>query len=175
VHDARAETDGMLGSGMARRTTATFDEFYASAWRRAAGWATALTGDVASGEEIAQHAFLALADRYDRLDDPMPYLRRTIVNGARTAHRSDARRVAREQRATIGGSTESPLDVDLLAALARLGTDQRSAVVLRYWADWTDAQIADALGCRASTVRSHLRRGLARLRADLGSDPEAPS
>lgn len=145
----------------------TFEQFYASTWQRAARWAIALTGDVGSGEEVAQNAFLALADRYDTLTAPMPYLRRTIVNGARMAHRSELRRTGREQRSPAGGSTEQPLDLDLLAALAHLSDDQRSAVVLRYWADWADAEIADALGCRTATVRSHLRRGLAGLRTNL--------
>ncbi len=158
---------------MTSRPISTFEQFYASTWRQAARWASALTGDVTSGEEIAQNAFLAVAERFDRLDQPLPYLRRTIVNGARMSHRSDTRRTAREQRAASVGTNEPPLDLDLLAALDRLTTDQRCAVVLRYWADWTDAEIANALGCRASTVRSHLKRGMTRLRTDLRTDTEA--
>ena len=146
-----------------------FQRFYELAWHDAARWAAALTGDVASGEEIAQEAFLAVAGRYSQLDNPAGYLRRAIVNGARMWHRSGSRRVAREHSVASPNVPTQPASVDgeLLDVLACLPYDQRAAVVLRYWADWTDESIAVALDCRPSTVRSHLRRGLRRLRDDL--------
>jgi RNA polymerase sigma factor (sigma-70 family) len=146
-----------------------FQQFYERAWHEAARWAAALTGDVAAGEEVAQEAFLAMAGRYSRLDNPAGYLRRSIVNGARMWQRSGSRRIARERGVATPTVAPPPtaVDGDLLDVLAKLPYDQRAAVVLRYWADWTDESIAAALGCRPSTVRSHLRRGLRRLRADL--------
>ena len=66
----------------------------------------------------------------------------------------------------------------LLTALAALPPRQRAVVVLRYWEDLSDAQVAALLGCSASTVRSQAARALAKLRAsgalaDAGAD-EAP-
>lgn len=148
-----------------------FEEFYASTWHDAARWATALVGDVATGEEVAQESFLQIVDRFETLDSPAAYLRRTIVNTARMHARSASRRSAREQRTATAHATSSVgvsgASAELLEALAGLSEDRRVAVVLRYWADWSDESIADALGCRPSTVRSHLRRGLSDLRAGL--------
>lgn len=148
-----------------------FEVFYASMWRDAARWATALVGDVATGEEVAQESFLQIVDRFEMLDSPVAYLRRTIVNTARMHARAASRRSAREQRIALAHATSSVgvsgASVELLEVLAGLSDDRRAAVVLRYWADWSDESIADALGCRPSTVRSHLRRGLIDLRAGL--------
>jgi RNA polymerase sigma factor (sigma-70 family) len=58
---------------------------------------------------------------------------------------------------------------DLAAALARLPRRQRDAVVLRHLADLSEAETAEALGCGVGTVKSHTHRGLAALRAALGT------
>ena len=55
----------------------------------------------------------------------------------------------------------------MLDALAVLPYKQRAAITLRYWSDWTDDQIADALGCAPSTVRVLLHRGLSSLELRL--------
>jgi RNA polymerase sigma factor (sigma-70 family) len=150
-----------------------FEAFYRDTWRDAVRWATGLTGDRACAEDVAQLAFTAVRDHFERLDNPVGYLRRTIVNLARSEHRSATRRIRREElaapRATwldepfAGGS-------DLLRAVGRLPFDQRAALVLRFWADWDEAAIAEALGCRPTTVRSHVKRALDTLRTlELGS------
>lgn len=168
----------MLMSGMddsevvpAEAPAVGFEEFYASTWRDAARWATALVGDAATGEEVAQDSFLQIVDRFETLDFPVAYLRRTIVNTARMHARAASRRSAREQRTATASATSpvvlSGASAEVLEVLAGLSEDRRAAVVLRYWADWSDESIADALGCRPSTVRSHLRRGLNDLRAGL--------
>lgn len=148
-----------------------FEAFYRDAWRDAVRWATALTGDRAAGEDVAQAAFGAVAARFDRLGNPAGYLRRTIVNTARSEHRSAGRRARREERATPHDSLTVPFDhaTGLLRAVGRLPYDQRAALVLRYWADWDEDAIADALGCRPATVRSHVKRALDTLRT---LDPE---
>ena len=56
---------------------------------------------------------------------------------------------------------------EMLDALARLPYQQRAAITLRYWADWTDEQIADALGCAPATVRVLLHRGIGELRKEI--------
>ncbi|HEY7625786.1 MAG TPA: sigma-70 family RNA polymerase sigma factor [Ilumatobacteraceae bacterium] len=148
--------------------TKEFESFYRRAWHDAARWATALTGDAATGEEIAQDAFIAVARRYADLDNPDGYLRVTVVNLARSAMRSSMRRAWREQR-TVGDDVVvvSHDDGEIVAALGRLSYEQRAVLVLRYWADWDEEAIADALGCRPSTVRSHARRALVLLRQEV--------
>lgn len=77
----------------------------------------------------------------------------------------------------VGSTQEEPLDdiaeasaeaVDLRAALAVLPIQQRIVLVLRYWQDLTETEIADLLGCRPGTVKSRLSRGTAQLRNQLG-------
>ena len=60
------------------------------------------------------------------------------------------------------------MEPGLLAALARLSPRQREVVVLVDAFEWTHREVADLLGIRASSVQTHLERGLARLRAALG-------
>ena len=164
----------MIGR-MDRRADA-FEAFYLEAWGDAVRWARALTGSRAAAEDVAQAAFSAVADRFDRLANPAGYLRRTIVNIARSEHRATERRHRRESRVGADRSLEQGADVafdgvfgggsDLLRRVGRLPYDQRAALVLRYWADWDEPTIADALGCRPATVRSHVKRALDTLRDD---------
>ena len=91
-----------------------------------------------------------------------------MVNRAARGTARTSAPVAGEQRAAAG----SPLAYtqptnDMLDALPRCPTKQRAAVTLRYWADWTDEQIADALGCAPATVRVLLHRGLAALKKEI--------
>lgn len=148
--------------------TEDFEGFYRRAWRDAARWATALTGDVASGEEIAQDAFVLIGPRFAQLTNRDGYLRASVVNLARSSIRSNGRRSLRERRtATPESGSMRVGDNDLLASLDRLSYEQRAVLVLRYWADWDEAAIADALGCQPSTVRSHARRALVLLRKEI--------
>jgi RNA polymerase sigma factor (sigma-70 family) len=147
-----------------------FEAFYARAWRDAVRWASALTGSVVAGEDIAQEAFARLAGRFDSLDNPDGYLRVTIVNLARDDRRASHRRQARELRLVVGEATDDqPIRSGVMDAVARLPYEQRAALVLRYWADWDEATIATALGCRRSTVRSHAKRALDALRASTAT------
>jgi RNA polymerase sigma factor (sigma-70 family) len=152
-----------------------FEAFYRRAWPDAVRWASALTGSVAAGEDIAQEAFARVGGRFDSIDNAEGYLRTTIVNLARDDRRAAQRRAARELR-VVGASAETAPPEDeprLVAALATLSYEQRAALVLRYWADWDEAAIAEALGCRRSTVRSHAKRGLDALRRAIdASDTE---
>jgi RNA polymerase sigma factor (sigma-70 family) len=149
-----------------------FESFYRTKWHDAARWGAALCGNVHRGEEAAQEAFLRIAPRFTGLANPEAYLRRTLINIVHDAHRSASRRDQRERRAASLTVVPDPdaasfPDPDLFAALEALPDQQRSVLVLRYWADWDEAAIADALGCRPATVRSHARRGLAHLRSRL--------
>jgi RNA polymerase sigma factor (sigma-70 family) len=103
-----------------------------------------------------------------RADDPDAYLRRILVNASNRRFRK--RRVTEQPGDLPEVAVEGPADLvgeraALLAALRQLPPRQRAVVVLRYWNDLTDVQIAAALGCSAGTVRSQLSRALATLRA----------
>jgi RNA polymerase sigma-70 factor (sigma-E family) len=134
-----------------------------------------LSGDHALAEDIAHEAFLRVAARRRRLRDPNAvagYLRRTVVNEVRSRRRSLARRLAREKQADawrqIGPSAVDQVEqrMDLVEALQRLPLRQRTAIMLRYWMDLSDAQIADTMGCPVGTVKSCLFRGLESLRKE---------
>ena len=127
-----------------------------------------LTHDAAVAEDVAQDAFVALFGAFDRVEDPVAYLRRCVVNGvyerSRRRQREERRNglvVAAEPTATEG-PTGGIADV-----VAQLPVDQRVAVVLRYWGGLRDHEIAAAMGSRPGTVRSHLSRATARLRKEL--------
>lgn len=98
------------------------------------------------------------------------YLRKTIVNLVRSRHRSRAREAARlDRHARLVAPMSATDDVEPVAgplwdAMSSLPDRQRAALVLRYWLDLSDSDIATTLGCRPSTVRSLLARGVETLR-----------
>ena len=160
------------GDRMRPRTTDTgrsaFDDFYRTHRADALRWAVALVGDRAVAEELAQDALAAVGAKLRTIDNPAGYLRRTVVNRAASWHRSNARERRRLRRATAGQPTSYTSETsEMLDALSALTYRQRAAVTLRYWSDWTDDQIADALDCAPSTVRVLLHRGLAALELHL--------
>lgn len=166
----------MMSGGGDPRTPDPFEGFYRRAWSDAVRWATALTGSVAAGEDLAQDAFGRVRSRFASIDNADGYLRATIVNLARDERRSSDRRAARELRVVGGAAGDAAAtstevrEPRVLNALARLPYEQRATLVLRYWADWDEATIAAALGCRAATVRSHAKRGLDALRKSVDAD-----
>src|SRR6266568_3829064 len=157
-----------------------FSAFVMSRWPGLVRLAFGLTGDRWAAEDIAQatlaRAFVAWR-RVRRADDPDAYLRRILVNTSNRRFRR--RRVAEQPGDPPETAVEGPADLvgeraALLAALRQLPPRQRAVVVLRYWEDLTDTQIAAALGCSPGTVRSQLSRALAKLREDpaLGEGDE---
>lgn len=161
----QASTLGLPGSLM---TTTDFDLFYRTHRADAVRWASALVGNRAVGEELAQDALIAVGRKWKRIDNPGGYLRRTVVNRAASWHRSHARELRRSVRSVAGTpTTYTPATDEMLDQLAALPYQQRAAVTLRYWADWTDEQIAEALECAPATVRTLLHRGIAALRKGM--------
>jgi RNA polymerase sigma-70 factor (sigma-E family) len=131
-----------------------------------------LTGDRAAAEDVAQDAFLRAASRLGSLRDEAAfpaYLHRAVVNGARNR----ARRLSLERRHAVTAPDVAPYALPDLAtrdglwhALQRLPHRQRAALVLRFYLDLSEAEVAARLGCRPGTVKSAVARGLAALRAD---------
>jgi RNA polymerase sigma-70 factor (sigma-E family) len=121
-----------------------------------------LTGSNEVAEDLVQEAFLGLRKHWEDVDQPEAYLRTSVVNASRSWLRRQRtfRRHVRDWRPPL---YENEVD-ELQDALAALPERQRTALVLRFYADLSEASIAEALGCREGTVKSLLHRGLARLR-----------
>lgn len=93
------------------------------------------------------------------------YLYRTVLNQARSHHRTTLRRRVREMR-TASPDVAAPMevDVDVLAAVDKLSVQQRASVVLTYWEDLSPAEVASRLGISEGSVKRHLARARARLK-----------
>jgi len=143
-----------------------FDTVFVALWPSIARFAHLVVGSREVGEELTQEAFLGLLRHFDSVDSPAAYLRRSVVNRA-GRHRT---RVLRE-RVLLAAAREPvqlPPDLDeTWALLARLPARQRAVLVLRFYDDLPEAEIARVLGCRPGTVKSLSSRGLTRLRKDL--------
>ena len=125
-----------------------------------------MTGSNEVAEDVVQDAFARLHGAWDRTENPGAYLRVSVLNGCRSWHRRRLRERDRRHLVAVDDKVSSEAR-ELLDALAGLSHPQRAAVVLRYYEDFSERDIADALGCRPGTVKSHLHRGLARLREVL--------
>jgi RNA polymerase sigma-70 factor (sigma-E family) len=110
----------------------------------------------------------------DRDRSPEPYVRKVLVNAAIDRRRALKRRAeqrleARDQEPAVDDRTGEVANRDLLArSLALLPPRQRAVLVLRYWGDLSEEEIAATLGCSAGTVKSYASRGLARMRELAG-------
>ena len=141
---------------------ASFDDLYRDEYEPMVRLARGLVDAPEIAEEIVQDAFARVYERWSRLDHPGGYLRTAVVNGARSELRK------REVRRRIGLRPfipPQPEDRDyLLDALHQLSPRQKTALVLRFYADMTEREIAQAMGVRPGTVKSATSRGLAELR-----------
>ena len=117
----------------------------------------------AEAEEIVQDSLLEVYRRWDDIRKPGAYLRCAVVSRCRSAlQRRKLRPLHPEPEPAVSAEASELWDV-----LTRLSDDQRVVVVLRYYGGYTAADIASTLEMPASTVRSHLRRGLAAIKKEL--------
>ncbi len=139
-----------------------------------------IVGDWGLAEEITQEAFLRFWRSPQALRDEHAapaYIRRSVVNLSRSRIRRRAleRRVGRTVEAVSPFHAEAR-DVDVANALARLAEGKRACVVLRYYADMTEAETAEVLGVSIGTVKSQTSKALRQLAEHLSmSDPVAGS
>lgn len=141
----------------------SFAELYEGRFDAMVRLAYVLTAGSSAAEELVQDAFERLHRRWDTVEQPAAYLRVAVVN----ACTSWQRRALLERRWTSGlrvTSTAEHQPDGLRDAIARLPTRQRAAVVLRYYEDLPEAEIATILGCRIPAVKSLLHRALKSLR-----------
>ncbi|MER5332673.1 SigE family RNA polymerase sigma factor [Micromonospora sp. NPDC002717] len=148
---------------------ASYAGFVEEAWPRHLRYATLLVGDRQRAEELLQDCLVKLYVRWRKVGrgDPHAYLRRMLVNGRVSWWR-------RARRETLTAQTPDRADPhagpdgarrDLRDALMTLSHRQRTVIVLRYYLDLTERQVADELGCSVSTVKSQHSRAMAKLRA----------
>jgi RNA polymerase sigma-70 factor (sigma-E family) len=149
---------------------------YATHWHQLVRLATLLTRDASIAEELVQDAFVSLHRRWGSLSEPAAahgYLRTTVVNNARSAlrHRGVQERYRQPGPPEPAGPEEravqSTEDARVMAALRTLSRRQQEVLVLRYYADLSEEDIARTLGLSKGAVKSHAHRGLAALRATL--------
>lgn len=128
--------------------------------------ATLLVRDQAVAEELVQEAFVRVAPKLGQIDAPGAYLRTAVVNLCRGHGRRQAV-AARHPQRPAADAAPPPLPPDLAPvwlALGDLPDRQRQALVLRFYLDLPDDEIARLLDARPGTVRSLISRGLAALK-----------
>ncbi len=155
-----------------------FDEFYSATAQRLVRQFYALTGDLGDAQEIAQEAYARAWQRWkqvSRYQAPEAWVRtvglRLAVSRWRKAHNAAVawRRLGPPpQRPEL-----DPTTLVLVAALRRLPTRHRTAIVLHYLADLPVEQVAEEMQCPVGSVKSWLSRGRRSLAEQLGDDPDA--
>ncbi len=168
-----------------RRSAVSTDDvdlhaLYQAHWRYLVRMAVLLVDDVASAEDVVQDAFVALHRKAGTLRDPdaaVGYLRTSVVNLSRSVIRR--RQVARKhlkvaEPEAVAGADHHVLLRDehraALRAVQALPRHQREVLVLRYWSDLSERQIAEALGISPGSVKSAASRGMATLHRVLDDE-----
>ena len=146
----------------------TFDGLFAAKRVQMVRLATLLVGSPAIAEEVVQDAFTSVNERWETVERPGAYLRASVVNGcAGILRRRTIEQRYQAVRIEVADSAIPEQLIDLRRALDRLTDRQRLVVVLRYFVDLPDEEIADTLGVRPATVRSLAHRAVAALRKEL--------
>lgn len=141
----------------------TFEDLFSSELPGMLRLAVGLVDIPERAEEIVQDAFEKTLIAWGRLREPGAYLRTAVVNGCKSELRR--RRVRRRHPNPPAGTAElTDQETDLLAAVARLAPRRRIAITLRFYADLSEASIAETMGIRPGTVKSLISRGLQDLR-----------
>jgi len=161
--------------GVIERDDALVD-LYRAHYRSLVRLAALLLDDVETSEEVVQDAYVRMHFAWKRIKDPdkaLPYLRTTVVNLSRSRmrHRQVAEKHAPRPMpdapsAEYEGISRVERDA-VITALRGLPGKQREALVLRFYGDLSEAEIARAMGCSQGAVKSHLHRGKAALARHL--------
>jgi RNA polymerase sigma-70 factor (sigma-E family) len=153
------------------------EELYRAHYRSLVGLAVLLVRDVGTAEEVVQDSFVAMHHAWQGLRDrekALAYLRQSVVNRSRSVLR---RRVVADRKAHAlladAAITDHGAILDrseVVAALRTLPGRQREVVVLKFYADMTEAQIAQTLQISQGAVKSHTSRAMTALRTVLAGD-----
>jgi RNA polymerase sigma-70 factor (sigma-E family) len=158
-----------------RERGADFDEFVVGAAPGLTRMAVALSGDRGAAEDLVQDVLERMYVAWPRIDDPLAYARRALVNASSNRWRRRARRpehsVATIPEVAVADKSDEHGHRDEVArAVAQLPARQRAVVVLRYLEDQSESETAQILGCSTGTVKSQSARALATLRAVILAD-----
>lgn len=163
----QAERDGLATAERAEPPSVA--DMYRCLWPGLVRLGHLLTGSPALGEDLAQEAFVGLltATRSRSVAQPEAYLRRSLANLVINA----GKRAQREREYAVRypeAATAAPVEDDSLWPLVKaLPPRQRAVLVLRYYCDMTEAEIASTLSCRPGTVKAHASKALTRLHKEL--------
>ena len=156
--------------------TQAVTEIYTTHYRSLVRLAVLLVRDVATAEEVVQDSFVAMHGAWRRLrdsDKALSYLRQSVVNRSRSVlrHRVVVDRNAPKPAPDMPSAEQGALSLlersAVIAALRTLPLRQREALVLKFYADLSEAQIAASMGISQGAVKSHTARGMASMRAVL--------
>jgi len=164
---------------------ADFDRFVAESTDALLRTAYLIVGDLGEAEDLVQDTLFEVARRWPRvrrMEHPNAYARRILVNRAvggakrRARRRQELAAGVPPERAlpTVAGAQIGEHD-ELITALTTLPPRQRAVIVLRYFLDLPEAEVAAALKCSLGTVKSTASRGLARLERALRTANETRS
>ncbi|MGV9311182.1 SigE family RNA polymerase sigma factor [Streptomyces sp. NPDC003691] len=153
-------------------------ETYRAHYRSLLGLAALLLDDTASCEDVVQEAFIRVHSARNRVRDPektLAYLRQTVVNLSRSALRRRilGLKLLSKPMPDMASAEEGAYDQlerdALIKAMRGLQRRQREVLVLRYFADMTEAQVAQTLGISLGSVKAYGSRGIAALRVAMGA------
>jgi RNA polymerase sigma-70 factor (sigma-E family) len=174
---SRLATDEAADGAMAVGTTVDhLTETYRAHYRSLLGLAALLLDDTASCEDVVQEAFIRVHSARSRVRDPektLAYLRQTVVNLSRSALRRRilGLKLLAKPMPDMASAEEGAYEIlerdQLKAAMRSLQRRQREVLVLRYFADMTEAQVAETLGISLGSVKAYGSRGLAALRVAM--------
>jgi RNA polymerase sigma-70 factor (sigma-E family) len=176
VVEASGAFQAPLAGGMEWRADLAVMELYSRQYRALVRLAAMLVRDVPTAEEVVQDAFVATHDGWHRLKDTekaLAYLRQAVVNKSRSVlrHRMVVEKNLQDVPPDMPSAEHGAFVLlersAVIAALRDLPGRQREAIVLRYYADLSEAEIAAAMGISRGAVKSHTARGMASLRAAL--------
>lgn len=161
--------EGMDQPPLDPQVAAQFEARFRELYPRALGLAHRLLGNRAAAEDVTAEAFARALVRWRRLDQDRlaGWILRVTANGAIDLLRRKGRTL---EPGVIDLEDSTTLRLALAAALRKLPRRQREAIVLRYLSDLSEADTAAALRISTGAVKTHVHRGLAALRAELGDD-----
>jgi len=154
-------------------------ELYSMQYKSLVRLAAMLVRDISTAEEVVQDAFIAMHDGWHRLKDAdkaLAYLRQAVVNRSRSVlrHRMVVEKNAPKPAPDMPSAEHGALALlersEVIAALRNLPGRQREAIVLRYYADLSEAEIAATMRISRGAVKSHTARAMASLKAALEQD-----
>ncbi|MEU3299448.1 MULTISPECIES: SigE family RNA polymerase sigma factor [unclassified Streptomyces] len=171
-----SQREGADDATAAGTTVDLLTETYRAHYRSLLGLAALLLDDTASCEDVVQEAFIRVHSARSRVRDPektLAYLRQTVVNLSRSAlrRRIIGLKLLSKPMPDMASAEEGAYDQlerdALIKAMKGLQRRQREVLVLRYFADMTEAQVAETLGISLGSVKAYGSRGIAALRVAM--------